>query len=165
MAVRVTHGPTPGHYAHVASVGRTDSVVLDEYNGVPSLLILEIDDVPILGWMVHGHGQEHQLWIYLPLERDEVEELLDDPTVLMAEWVAHKAGRAAFLGMARRGVLILTSEWVVPRVSPKALPLAAARANRDELERVLSLSNDLPGVTTEALRASERTSQELADVS
>ncbi len=161
------HAPTPGYYAHVASSARSDSVVLDEHNGVPSLLILEIDDAPVLAWMIHGHGETAQIWIYLPLLPEEAGELVEHPDVLLARWVTERKGREAYLGMAGDdGVLVLVAPWRVPNVSPMSLIVDVVRAINNEFERALALSprSELPEVTTQTLRKGERLSRQLVDV-
>lgn len=162
MAIRLNHAPTPGHYAHVASSGLTDSVVLDRFGGRPSLLVLEIDETPVLAWMMHGHEDEAELWVYVPLVADEAELMLDDPPLLVAKWLADRSGREAFVAVAVDGILLVSTLWTVPDVAPVELPSAAARAIREEPGR--ALQEDLPSDTRRALVGGQHRFQQLLDV-
>jgi hypothetical protein len=143
-------------------------VELDRYNGVPSLLILEIDEVPFLAWMIHGHGQASQVWVYLPLLPEEVEELVDKPDTPLAEWVTQRKGRAAYLGLAdAQGVLIVVVPWRVPNVEPRSLLFAVVSGTRAEIQRAMVLyrQSELPEPTSQVLKIGEKLSRALAEVS
>jgi len=162
VKTRMAHAPTPGHYAHVASAARTDSVVLDEYNGLPTLLVLEIDEVPVLAWMIHGAGGEYQLWLYIPLTGEELSDLYASDLTMLAEWVTRLAGRDSFVGLAADSVLILTTPWLVPEGEAGDLLGAALDAVARELKR--SLASDLPEKTGRELRRVPLGHRPLADV-
>lgn len=161
--IRATHAPAPGRYAHLASTGLTDHVVLDSHNGRPTLLILEIDATPVLAWMVLGHGDDAELWIYLPLTDDEAAGLTEHPPMRLTEWLAHRVGRDAFLGLAEEGVLAFTTGWQVPDVPAQRLPASAANAAVDDLLRTVQTAEALSAESRRALDNSRPRFRELAD--
>jgi hypothetical protein len=139
----VTHAmnrPTPGFFAYVASSAQSDSLVLDTYNGVPSLLVLEIDSVPYLAWMSHGHGRPTQMWLYIPLAVDEGDYVIDRPDLPVADWITAKVGRAAFVGVAREDVLLIVAPWEIPPVAPSSLLTEIVGKAVGEMYKALDLS-------------------------
>jgi hypothetical protein len=165
MTIEATHVPAPGLYAHLASTGLTDRVVLDYHNGRPSLLVLEIDETPVLAWMMLGHGSTAEVWLYLPLAGDEAETLVDEPPVALAEWLSHRVGRVAFVGLAEDGVLIFTAGWRVPDLPAKQLPARAVEAAVEEMLQASRSAEALPLEARQALGNSQPRFRELADAS
>lgn len=161
--IQATHAPAPGRYAHLASIGLTDRVVLDYYNGHPSLLILEIDETPVLAWMALGHGGLAELWIYVPLTDEEAESLTDDPPALLVDWLAHRVGRDVFLGLAENGVLVFTTGWQVPDASPNRLHADAINFAVGELLKALQSAEALSQEARRTLSDSKPKFRELAD--
>lgn len=163
MTIQATHAPAPGHYAHLASTGLTDRVVLDYHNGHPSVLILEIDETPVLAWLLLGHGGLAELWIYVPLTSEEAESLTDDPPVLLVDWLARRVGRDVFLGLAEDGILVFTTSWRVPDASPSRLPADAINFAVGELLQAIQSAEALSKDTRRSLSDSKPKFRKLAD--
>jgi hypothetical protein len=149
MPMRLTHRPTRGLYAHVASSARTDAVELDRYNGQPSLLVLEIDDIPVLAWMALGAGEDHQLWLYVPLTAAEVHDFYASKPDLIADWLRPMAGREAYVGIAGHGILVLTTVWALPDVPADQFSRRVAQSVLEEVQRVLGLPEVPEGLNRE----------------
>ena len=153
MRSEIVHPPTPGYYAAVPSSGFSDRVVVEYYNGVPSVLIVEIDGVPVLVWMLHGHDDDVRLWVYVPLSPAEVEEMTDSPPLLLTDWLAERPARTIYLGVADAEVLTLVVTWDVPRAPGAQMASLAVDAVLAELRR--ALLHELPVMTSRAFRDTE----------
>ncbi|SDT39774.1 hypothetical protein [Actinoplanes derwentensis] len=160
--MHLTHVPTRGHYAHIASSACTDTVVLAEYNGRPTLLMLEIDDMPVLAWMLQGADDSQQLWVYVPLTAAELDDFYRDRPDALADWLRPRHGRDAYVAIAQDGVLLLANAWRLPDVSAKQFTNHAARAALDEIRRTLSVP-ELPRRFDEELRTIKTEPLELAE--
>jgi hypothetical protein len=159
MLDSLSHPPTPGYYAHVPSGGLNDRVVVDYYNGKPSILLLELDEVPVLAWLMQGHDTDVQLWIYVPLVSEEADELIDSPPLLLTDWLARRSGRKAYLGLADEAVLVLIVPWTVPDSSGDQIAVLATQVVSDEVDR--ALQQQLPTATSRALRVTRPAVREL----
>ncbi|WP_412752826.1 hypothetical protein [Krasilnikovia sp. M28-CT-15] len=124
--------------------------MLDEYNGRPSLLVIEIDNGPVLAWMLQGAGDQYQYWLYVPLSEDELGSLYKADLTMLAEWTLQLEGRGSYVGLAEDGVLVLVAPWAIPQVEPDFLINAVAEALLQELR--LTLESDLPEKTGRELR-------------
>lgn len=160
--MHLTHVPTRGHYVHIASSACTDSVILDEYNGRPTLLMLEIDDTPVLAWMLQGADDSQQLWLYVPLTADEVDDFHRGTPAVIADWLRPLHGRHVYVGIAYERVLVLAHLWRLPDVPAKQFTNHAARAALDELRRTRNVT-ELPRRFDEELSTIRTEPLELAE--
>lgn len=75
----------------------TDQVVLDCWNGRPTVSIDAFERDTALQWLLLGHAEPFDVWLTVPLSRDEAEELILHPPGDLDHWVAHRKGREAQL--------------------------------------------------------------------
>lgn len=160
--MHLTHAPTRGHYAHIASSACTDTVVLVEYNGRPTLLMLEIDDTPVLAWMLQGADDVQQLWLYVPLTGAELDDFYRERPAVLADWLRPLHGRDAYVAIAYDSVLLLANLWRLPDAPAGQFTTRVAHAALDELRRTLSV-RELPRRFGDELRSIKTEPLELAE--
>lgn len=74
--------------------GYTDQVVLNSWNGRPTLTITVIDDAPHMHWLVEGHVEDRDVWLEMQLTWAEANHLIDSGPLYLDKWVAERPGRA-----------------------------------------------------------------------
>lgn len=150
--MHLTHVPARGHFAHIPSPGCTGAVVLADYNGRPTLSMLEIDGIAVLAWMFDGAGEAWQWWLYVPLTAAEPDEFQRERPALIADWLRPRHGRAVHVGVAHDGVLVLVGPWRLPDVTAEAFTGQAIEAVSAEVRRALGVP-EIPAPLRDELRA------------
>ncbi|WFE57856.1 hypothetical protein [Micromonospora sp. WMMD712] len=108
-------GPAPelGNLAW-APLPTVDAVeIIDRYNGVPTLGVVEAGGEPCLFWRVLSDDDHVSVWLYVPLTREDEEHLDadDDSDVLESIVIASPGPRYTTMGVAYDNRLIFEREW------------------------------------------------------
>ncbi|MFJ5936689.1 hypothetical protein [Streptomyces sp. NPDC093071] len=109
--------PVLGNLAWVpdAAIERVD--ILDRFNGVPTLGVLEQRSGDHLFWRAVGYVPERfSIWIYAPISEREASHLQEcEPTDLLEGLLFHAAEpRYVTLGIAEGNRLFFEREWWLP---------------------------------------------------
>lgn len=142
---------------------RTDRVVLDKWNGRPTLVVDLCEQGIVLQWLLLGQVEPFDVWLTSPITGDEADELILRTPQDLGEWVAQKKGRGALIRLDRFApggagpVTVVQESWIIPGggggINDALLSLSEAvkaqfghapqHTTPAELERILELLNPM----------------------
>lgn len=109
-----------------------ESVVLDFWNGRPSIWLSTNDGDPFLHWMIIGHNETYDLWMHARLSWAVADDMVSNPPVSIDDALTRMPGADAQFVMLNAGRPFLQLNWTVPN-NPKldeGLRLIVARLQK-----------------------------------
>lgn len=140
-------------------VPHAERVVLDKWNGRPTLAVDLYEQGIVLRWLLLGQVEPFDVWLTLPITSAEAEELIQHTPKGLVDWISHRKGRPVLVRLDRFGsksdkpITVAQESWVVPGdvnvvseallVMNDAVKAQFGQAPRDtspeDLERILDL--------------------------
>ncbi|MFK0188370.1 hypothetical protein ACIQV1_29630 [Streptomyces rubiginosohelvolus] len=109
--------PVLGNLAWVPHAAIERVEILDRFNGVPTLGVLEQPDANHLFWRVLGYVPERfSIWIYAPIDEAEVAHLEECESDELLEGLVFDCDRPRYItvGLAENNRLFFEREWRMP---------------------------------------------------
>ncbi len=94
----------------------TDSVMLDYWNGRPSLWLSVADGEPYLPWLMMGYTEPHDVWLHMRLDWDSADTIVENPPERIQDFLDSRVGAPARLVLETDGRVIAIIDWTVPTV-------------------------------------------------
>lgn len=95
----------------------TNRVILDYYNGRPSIWVSVVDDEPQLHWLVLGYLEDFDVWIDVPLTWEEADQVIEHPPLALVDFLRQHAGQPARLRLSEGSHVsppLIALTWLLP---------------------------------------------------
>jgi hypothetical protein len=108
--------PEVGNLAWAPLTAIEEVEIFDRHNGVPTLGIIRTRDHCHLFWRALGYTGDISLWLYVPLDADDLARIDDEEGAGLLEGIVHNSAteRFATIGVADYHRIIFEREWKIP---------------------------------------------------
>lgn len=130
----------------------TDHLILDYWNGRPSVWMSANNGDPFLHWMLLGHNEPFDLWMHARMTWAVADRLAENPVDKVDDVLAQIPGALVRFVLEDSGRPLLFTDWSVPRSEPHLADglrlfagalLALMQQDSDDRDALKIASNDL----------------------